>query len=412
MRLTKLFIAFPIILIVLVLLFIALTQIVPGLEISSYRTLFNTVTGKGIDNPTPQQLKALITAEHFNVTVFAKDIPQARMLKITPSGQLLVSSPNKGTIFLLNDSNHDGLADTTTTLISGLNRPHGIDLFQDYSLQGNINHWLYIAETDAVGRIAMDWDTGKALGQYQRLITNLPSDGGHWTRTIRFGPDGWLYLTIGSSCNVCIETDQRRATMMRFRPDGSKGHIYASGLRNTIGFDWAPWNNELYGTDNGRDLLGDDFPPCELNLIKQNGFYGWPFINGFAVLDPDYGQKKHRQEQDTLLNNSLSPSYGFRAHNAPLGIHFLQHPSHQKYYQRTALVALHGSWNRSSPDGYKVVALQWDAQGNVTSNDFLSNFLQPDGHIIGRPVDIEEGIDGSIYISDDYAGVIYRVVYK
>ena len=411
MRLISFLKALSLILIVLVLLVIALTQIVPGLKISSYRTLFNTVTGKGIDGPTPQQLKALITAEHFRITIFAKDIPQARMLKTTPTGQLLVSSPNKGAIFLLNDSNHDGQADTTTTLISGLNHPHGIDLFQDNSGQDN-NHWLYIAETDAVGRIAMDWDTGKAIGQYQRLITNLPSDGGHWTRTIRFGPDGWLYLTIGSSCNVCIETDQRRATMMRFRPDGSKGHIYASGLRNTVGFDWAPWNNELYGTDNGRDLLGDDFPPCELNLIKQNGFYGWPFINGFAVLDPDYGQKKHRQEQDTLLNNSLSPSYGFRAHNAPLGIHFLQHPSHKKNYQRTALVALHGSWNRSSPDGYKVVALHWDTQGNITSNDFLSNFLQSDGHIIGRPVDIEEGIDGSIYISDDYAGVIYRVIYK
>jgi len=402
MRFFKVIIGLSIAVISMVILAFIATQTIPGFEISSYRTLFNTLTGRGIDSPSQQQINHLIAPEGFQVTLFADNIPQARILKITPTGGLLVSSPSKGTVFLLQDTNGDGHADLTTALVSNLNRPHGIDLYKEGD-----NHWLYIAETEAVGRIAADWQTGKTQGKYQRLITDIPSSKGHWTKTIQLGPDGWLYLTSGSSCNVCEEKDPKRATMMRFQPDGSKGHIYASGLRNAVGFDWAPWNNNLYATDNGRDLLGDDFPPCELNLIKPNGFYGWPYINGFGKLDPDYGQGK-----EALLSNSISPSFGFRAHNAPLGIHFLRNPNQPPNYQHTALVALHGSWNRSTPDGYKVISLQWDENGNITSKDFLTNFLQNGEHIIGRPVDIEEGPDGSIYISDDYAGVIYRVLYK
>ena len=200
--------------------------------------------------------------------------------------------------------------------------------------------------------------------------------------------------------------------MMRYRPDGSGEQIYATGLRNSVGFDWTPWDNSLYATDNGRDMLGDDFPPCELNRIKAGGFYGWPYINGFGDLDPDLGQNKPAKDKATLLATSISPVFGFRAHNAPLGMSFLSHPDRPDGYQRTALVALHGSWNRTEPDGYKVVALHWDQQGNITSEDFVSGFLRPDDDVIGRPVDIEEGMDGSIYISDDYAGAIYRVRYN
>lgn len=402
MRLIKTLISLPIALIALILIAVIATQTIPAFSISSYRVLFNTLTGRGIDAPSQRQVDHLVAAEGFQTSLFADNIPQARILKITPTGDLLVSSPSKGTVFLLQDNDGDGHAEVSTALISNLNRPHGIDLYNDGK-----HDWLYIAETDAVGRIDVDWESGKVFGEYHKLINDLPSGKGHWTRSIRFGSDGWLYLSIGSSCNVCAEKDPRRATIMRFQPDGSQGHIYASGLRNSVGFDWAPWDNNLYATDNGRDLLGDDFPPCELNLIEPDGFYGWPYINGFGILDPDFGQGK-----DTLLDQSLSPSFGFRAHNAPLGIHFLRHPNRPAHYKKSALVALHGSWNRSTPDGYKVISLHWGEDGTITSKDFLSRFLRNDKQIIGRPVDIEEGPDGSIYISDDYAGVIYRVTYQ
>lgn len=390
------------ILLSLTLALILATTFVPWPKISSYQVLFNSLTGIG-SPPSAQTTKHTLAAPPgFELSIFADHVPNARLLKIAPTGQLLVSSPRTGAIYLLTDHNHDGKAENITQLIGGLQRPHGIDLYDD-----GRNTWLYIAETHAIGRIAIDWRTGKTIGNYESIMTGLPGDGGHSTRTIQFSRDNWLYLTIGSSCNVCLEADVRRATMMRLRPDGSDSQIYATGLRNSVGFDWAPWNNALYATDNGRDLLGDNYPPCELNQITAGGFYGWPHINGFGKLDPDYGKG-----QDVLLKTSISPSFGFRAHNAPLGIHFLRHPSLPDNYQRTALVALHGSWNRSKPDGYKVVALRWDGMGKITSEDFITHFLQPNGQIIGRPVDIEEGPDGSIYISDDYAGVIYRVLYK
>lgn len=374
----------------------------PGLQVSSYRVLFNTVTGSGSPTATTTIAETLTLPPGFRLTLFANGLPNPRLLKITPNGQLLASSPRSGTIFLLADNNGDGQAEIRQPLLTNLNRPHGIDIYND----GDTS-WLYIAETNAIGRIAMDWSDGKPRGKYQRLIEELPAGGNHWSRTIRFGPDGLLYLTVGSSCNACLENDRRRAAMLRYRPDGSKEEILATGLRNSVDFDWAPWNNSLYATDNGRDLLGDDFPPCELNLIKEGGFYGWPHINGFGIPDPDFSKG-----DENLLTTSISPAFGFRAHNAPLGIHFLRHPELPENYRRTALVALHGSWNRSKPNGYKVVALHWDETGTIRSEDFLSGFLTREGRVIGRPVAIEEGPDGSIYISDDYAGAIYRVLYK
>ncbi|WP_339644855.1 PQQ-dependent sugar dehydrogenase [uncultured Porticoccus sp.] len=390
-----------------VLLLVVLTRCVPGFQISSFPVLVNTLAGTGSPVDLETITDQLVTPKGFELTLFADNIPNARFMKATPAGQLLVSSPKTGTVYLLADIDGTGKADERIPLITGLNRPHGLDILHD-----DETSWLYIAETNAVGRIAIDWSTASTEGDYQRLITNLPNTGGHWTRTIQFGTDGWLYLTVGSSCNVCEETDPRRAAMMRYRPDGSGEQIYATGLRNSVGFDWAPWDNSLYATDNGRDMLGDDFPPCELNRIKAGGFYGWPNINGFGDLDPDFGQNKPAEDKAALLATSISPVFGFRAHNAPLGMSFLNYPDRPDGYRRTALVALHGSWNRTEPDGYKVVALHWDQQGKITSEDFVSGFLRPDNDVIGRPVDIEEGMDGSIFISDDYAGAIYRVRYN
>ena len=234
------------------------------------------------------------------------------------------------------------------------------------------------------------------------MKAGLP-EGGHWTRSLRFGPDGWMYLSVGSSCNVCEEKDPRRAAILRYRPDGTGEEIYASGLRNAVGFDWRPGSGELYATDNGRDLLGDDFPPCELNRIVKGGFYGWPYTNGDRVKDPDYGDG-----HGDRIRASIPPVHGFRAHNAPLDIAFVRGRDVPPAYRHAALVALHGSWNRTRKDGYKVVSLHWQENGGIEERDFAVGF-EVDGNVIGRPVDVAEGPDGAFYISDDYASAVYRV---
>ena len=257
------------------------------------------------------------------------------------------------------------------------------------------------------GRVSGAFTSTKPLARC-RAATNAWStislaDGFHQTKTIGFGPDGLLYVAQGSSCNVCIEKDSRRATIMRMQPDGKEREIFATGLRNSVGFDWAPWDDALYATENGRDLLGDDLPPDELNRIERGGFYGWPFAFGARVGDPDMG-KGHEAD----IARSIPPAHEFRAHNAPLGIAFLRGATLPPGYSRTALVALHGSWNRSVPDGYKVVALDWQADGSIVERDFLTGFRNSEG-ILGRPAGVTQGPDGAIFITDDYAGVIYRV---
>jgi glucose/arabinose dehydrogenase len=264
--------------------------------------------------------------------------------------------------------------------------------------------WLYVAERTAIGRVRFDTATGRTSGPYTRIVDDFTANGFHETKTIGFGPDGWLYVSQGSSCNACIEEDSRRATMMRMRPDGTGREIYATGLRNSVGFDWAPWDGALYATENGRDLLGDDMPPDELNRIERGGFYGWPFVHGFDIRDPEYGGKAA-----AAIGRALPPAHGFKAHNAPLGIRFLRGPDAPAGFDRTALVALHGSWNRTQLDGYKVVALRWGDDGRVVETDFLTGFLGRDG-IIGRPAGIALGPAGEIFVADDYAGVIYRIV--
>jgi glucose/arabinose dehydrogenase len=368
------------------------------IDTGSLRMVLNVMTGASgppADAVVVRQRYQVPTG--FVLELYAADLPRARFMRITPAGDLLVSRPHAGDILLLRrDANGDGRPDATETLISGLERPLGMDISGD---------WLYIAESNRIGRVFFDSHAGKLGGDYQPLVEGLTDNGNHWSKTIRIGPDNKLYLSQGSTCNVCAEEDARRATLMRFALDGSGGEIVATGLRNSVGFDWAPWDGALYATDNGRDLLGDDFPPCELNRIETGGFYGWPFFNGDNIPDPDMGADPLAAQRQPL-----KPAYGFRAHNAPLGMTFLNAETLPPLYQRSALVALHGSWNRSSPDGYKVVSLRWTDNG-IEERDFLSGFNH-DGDISGRPVDVAQGPDGVVYVSDDYAGAIYRVSYR
>src|SRR5262245_24360665 len=352
----------------------------------------------GADAPAQNQFGARIrVAPGFSVGLFADQLPSVRFLRPLPGGALLASTPREGKVWLLApDRDGDGRSDAVLPLLQGLKQPHGMDLFEGF---------LYVAEGDGVGRVAIDLETGDLKGKYARVVDDLPSGGNHWSRTVRFGPDGWMYVTVGSSCNVCIESDPRRAAMLRFRPDGSEPQTFATGLRNSAGFDWQPGTNALYATDNGRDLLGDDFPPCELNRVELGGFYGWPIANGDRVPDPDFGAG-----QEERIGKSIPPVHGFGAHTAPLGIVFMRNPDLPEEWRGVALVALHGSWNRTHKSGYKVVSLHWGADGSIAERDFLVGF-EKDENVIGRPVDVAEAADGTLYVSDDYASSVYWVKY-
>jgi glucose/arabinose dehydrogenase len=357
--------------------------------------LGHLLLGRGIDPPPVEDLQSRVRLPPgFSIDVYARNLP-ARFLRFGPRGDLLVSAPADGAVYWLGrDLDGDGRADARRTLVDGLERPHGLDLHEG---------WLYVAETGAIGRVRFDADAGRVSGDYEHIVRDLPRGGNHWTRTLRFGPDGWMYVSIGSSCNVCEESDPRRAAIVRYRPDGSGSEIFATGLRNAVGFDWRPGTTELYATDNGRDLLGDDFPPCELNRVVRGGFYGWPYANGDRIPDPDLGRGF-----DERIRASIPPVHGFRAHTAPLGITFVRGDRAPAAYRGAALVALHGSWNRTEKDGYRVVSLHFSDDGRVEERDFAVGF-EKDDHVIGRPVDVAVGPDGAFYVSDDYARAIYRI---
>ncbi|MBM4266866.1 MAG: oxidoreductase [Deltaproteobacteria bacterium] len=332
--------------------------------------------------------------EGFAVAVYADGLARPRFLGFTPAGDLLVSQPNDGRILLLErDANGDGRADGERVLLDGLAWPHGFDVHDG---------WLYVAQSESLVRIRFDAEGGEVHGPLETLAP-LPEGVGHWYRNVRIGPDGRAYVTVGSSCNVCEEEDPRHATMLRFALDGSEEETVARGLRNAEGFDWQPVSGEIYATEAGRDFLGDDFPPEELNRIVPGGFYGWPYANGENVPDPDFGEGN-----EAVIATALLPAHQFPAHTTPLGITFLRDSSWPEDYRHAALVALHGSWNRNRKQGYEVVSLHWKEDGRIEERAFLSGFLREDD-VIGRPVDVAEGPDGAAYVSDDHAGAIYRV---
>jgi glucose/arabinose dehydrogenase len=381
--------------VVAVIAMIAVMVLVGNLLVPAHdtRMILHSALGMG-KQPEPGKLPQRIRLPAgFAFTDFAR-VDNARALVVTAVDDLIVSQPRHGRIVLQKrDANGDGRADGARELLKELNRPNGLALW---------NNYLYIAEVNAIGRVGFDATRGEITGSYARIIEGLPDTGNHRSKSISIGPDNKLYVSIGSSCNACEEEDGRRAAIMQFDTDGKNGRLFATGLRNSVGMAWAPWDSGFYATDNGRDLLGDDLPPCELNRIVDGGFYGWPYFYGNNVVDPDLGSKAPKALEP------IKPVFGFRAHNAPLGMTFLNASKWPADFERAALVGLHGSWNRSSPDGYKVVSLHWTADGSVSARDFMIGFEQK-GEIIGRPVDIAQAADGCVFVSDDFAGMIYRV---
>ena len=359
---------------------------------------FPSFPGSQTEPMTEEQLRSrLELPDGFSIETWATGMPNARLLMTTEAGDLLVTAPREGKIFLVRrDENGDGRADGVEVLFDDLDRPHGVD-WKDGS--------LYIAEGTAIARVSFDPATRKVGDDITRIVTGLPDGGNHWTRTVHIGPDGKLYVAVGSSCNVCEEDDPRRAALVRYDLDGSNEELYATGLRNTVDFAWRPGTKELYGTDNGRDLLGDDYPPEEINLIREGGFYGWPYANPPRKPDPDFGDV--RPDKVAI---SIPPAHDLPAHTAPLGIGFYEGTMFPEKYRGAAFVALHGSWNRREKQGYEVVTLFFAPDGSIQREPFLRNF-EVDEDVTGRPVGIATGPDGALYVSDDYTGSVYRIAF-
>ncbi len=305
----------------------------------------------------------------YRLEVFARDLGQPRLMQMTAEGDLIVSGYRDGTILLVKaDSDGDGRSDWQGVLREGLNQPHGL------LLEGRT---LFVAEEQRV--VSYEFD-GVKLDKERVILEGIPGGDGHSSRTLGRGPDGFLYLSIGSSCNSCIEEHPWRAAIIRFK-EGTAPEIFASGLRNTVGFDWQPGTGALFGVDNGRDNLGDDVPDDEVNRIEAGKHYGWPYVHGTDVQDP---------KLNSAMPAGLAPVsqfHGLGGHVAPLSIRFLRNQV-DLALNGTALVAEHGSWNRTEKSGYRIIRLIFEGQG-AREEVFLTG-CQANEEVICRPVDILE----------------------
>src|SRR5713226_259923 len=335
----------------------------------------------------------------FEIRIYARGLFGPRFMTVGPDSQIYVSMPSMGWIGMLRDDDGDGKVERIDRIAENLDRVHGLAFWQGK---------LYAAGSEKIWRV--DRPRGReGAAQTTVIVPNLPGPSqGHWTRTILFGTDGKLYVSVGSSCNVCKEKDRRRAAIVRYNPDGSGEEICASGLRNSVGIAWHPVTKELWGTDNGRDWLGDNSPPDEINIIRQGKNYGWPNCIANRVPDPDFGSPE-------VCDKTEPPVVSLPAHSAALGLAFYTAKQFPAEYQGDLFVAMHGSWNRSKKTGYKVVRVRFENGQPKQVEDFATGWMmQEKGQEVvwGRPVDLVVGPDGSLYLSDDYAGFIYRISYK
>jgi glucose/arabinose dehydrogenase len=335
----------------------------------------------------------------FEVIVAASGLGKPRMMALNADGALYITRRDVGDVLMLTDNNADGKFDDMQTVISDFNGVHGITIHDG---------WLYLCATKKLARGKLNADG--SVGALDTLINDLPDGGQHDNRTIAFGPDGMLYITIGSDCNDCKETNPEHATILQASPDGKKRKVYARNLRNTLGFDWHPQTKELWGMDHGTDWRGDEIPPEELNKIIEGGDYGWPLVFGKQVVD------KTREDpagttREAYAKTTQAAVLTFPAHSAPINFLFLNKASgFPADYMDDALVTWHGSWNKKNPDGYKVQRIRFENGNPVGVEDFLSGFLSSDGRSrFGRPAGLAISDKGMIYISDDANGNIYCV---
>ncbi|MDO7877766.1 PQQ-dependent sugar dehydrogenase [Hymenobacter sp. ASUV-10] len=349
---------------------------------------------------TPERIASLKVPAGFTISPFAEGLDMPRMLALAPNGDLYVSNRVKGTVTLLRDANKDGKAELIKQVTQ---RPHlhGLAL-KDGKLYLAAIREVYVADVKPDG----------TLGELKTLYKDLPDAGQHANRTLQFGPDGLLYLSVGSTCNACDEDNPENATLLQLKPDGSGRRVFARGLRNTIGFDWHPATGQLFGLDHGIDWLGDEAQMEELNQIREGANYGWPSI--IADGQPYPANKPKSGESYAEFDaKCVRPLLLYKAHSAPLGLVFNRSAALPADYRNDAFATMHGSWNRAQPAGYKIVRIHCNAQGQPERfEDFVTGFLvEGDKSEFGRPCSIVQHPDGSLLVSDDDNGVIYRIAY-
>lgn len=366
----------------------------------------------------------------FKISIYAdastkngKYLAGVRFMTFDAHGNLFVSSAIGDRVMLLPDANKDGVADEVVAISNKLNAPQGLVFVGDALLVANQN-----------GVVKLEKNTGAAPSQYwpakiTSFISNLPA-GGHTLKNIKLSPDGYLFINVGSSCNVCVETDPLRATILRYTQDGKpagelltlgrhqQSAVWARGLRNTQGYAWHPQTGAMYATNNGADNrsaskngeVNDELPPEHLNKIEAGKHYGWPHCwadlnNKAQVEDPNFSAEAG------FCKATQTPEITFTSHSTPIGITFLDKTNWPDQYKQDAIVALHGSWNRKQASGYKLVRVKFKNNQPSEVEDFATGWLA--GYdVSGRPVDVAVGTDAALYVSDDKAGVIYRISYQ
>ncbi|MFW5798386.1 MAG: PQQ-dependent sugar dehydrogenase [Planctomycetota bacterium] len=349
---------------------------------------------------TAERVKRLTVPDGFKVSVWSRDNGRIRMMALGPDGTAYVTRPSTGEVLAFADTDDDGRAERPRTVVK-LPKVHGIFIHQGKT--------MYLA---TVGEVFTCSIQGNRVGKPRRIVKGMPTARGHHNRTVAIGPDGRLYITVGSTCNCCWEKNPENATMLVARADGSEREVFARGLRNTIGFGWHPQTKQLWGMDHGIDWLGPDTPPEELNLIKEGKHYGWPWVYGNRNTIP---LERHKAvgRLDEFAKKTTPPVLGYQAHSSPIAMVFYAAEQFPEDYRNDALVAFHGSWNRTRPVGYKVVRVRFDDKGRPTGwEDFLTGFLvtdEPKPYAFGRPAGLLMLADGSLLVGDDANGVIYRI---
>ncbi|MBX9603806.1 MAG: PQQ-dependent sugar dehydrogenase [Bryobacteraceae bacterium] len=348
---------------------------------------------------TGERILGLKVPAGFRVQRFASQLGNPRILAVAPDGAVYVTRRETGDLLMLRDTDGDGVSDQQTVVAK---KPdlHGV------AIDGNRVYLATVREVYAAER-----RQDGSLGELKQILAGLPDGGQHPNRTLAVGPDRMLYVSVGSSCNACPETNAEHATMLRAGLDGESREIYATGLRNTIGFGWHPATGEMWGADHGIDWLGDDDQPEELNRIEKGAAYGWPYVYGMGKINQAVQSPKGRTKEEWAAR-SRQPALEYTAHAAPMQMVFYSGSQFPPEYRGDAFVAMRGSWNRKPPSGYEVVRIRFRNGKPAAIEPFLTGFLTGAGENwsqFGRPVGVAVARDGALLVSDDTNGCIYRV---